>query len=201
MFVSHEGRKWQIRRLFGHTQAEPTKALLVRQTHNMSAPEEKLVLLTDVRQLAGFSPDVKFPDATPVPADGDFVLVDETNALVIGGVVLPTDQQGDDPDSSTITVQQYTPSKSQMSKHTKWQPLWTLKSGQQQRRKTRPHDSVPYTLEVELARIIAKGTVTDGSLDDTLMKALAAKGFATADPESSDNFTTHNSDGHVKVHL
>jgi len=186
MFVSHDGKRWQVINLAGHSSAEPTKALLRRTTHDSDEPVEKVALLQDISQLADPNPDTHIPRMLDLPEPGDFVMYEDCTGYVVGGKLT-------DISDTDLMLHQYYPS----ATYTHWQPVWQLEDGTLERKKAAPAGSEAKLETFTADRLLAVGAwQSNGMLSPSLTNELIARELISSDTSTGG---THTASGDAKV--
>ena len=186
-WVSHDGKRWNVIHLSGHTADEPQKARLKR-VQNDGTPVEKTVLITDTTPLADLYPDIHYPRAKKKPAIDDFVFADELDGIITGGRVMRLEDD-------EHAIHQYWPS----ATYSHWQPVWILHDGRLDRKKVAPEGAEPKILHFGYDRTIAIGTIGDNAqLSSNLMKELAAQ--CLLNPADTESEATQNAKGQSTTH-
>ena len=186
MFVSHDGKRWQVIDLAGHSSAEPTKALLRRTTHDSDEPVEKVALLQDISQLADPNPDTHIPRMLDLPEPGDFVMYEDCTGYVVGGKLT-------DISDTDLMLHQYYPS----ATYTHWQPVWQLEDGTLERKKAAPAGSEAKLETFTADRLLAVGAwQSNGMLSPSLTNELIARELISSDTSTGG---THTASGDAKV--
>ena len=185
-WVSHDGKRWQIINLAGHTADEPVKARLKRHDSEDN-PIEKTVLITDTTPLAGLMPDTHYPRVQAKPKVNDFVFSDELDGLITAGLVTMVN-------ADEYAIHQYWPSAS----YTHWQPVWVLPNGKLDRKKVAPAGAEAKLIHFRYDRTIAIGSIGDNALlSSNLMKELAAQELLN--PGDSKSEVTQTASGQSTI--